>query len=102
MSEPTQDLSSLKHSFDHEATNYDSDTCTLAGIVNNYVNEYHILNHLKNTNCNRILDAGGGTGNFAIPLAEKGYDVTLVDISPKSLEIANQKALHKNLKLKII
>jgi S-adenosylmethionine-dependent methyltransferase len=40
----------------------------------------------------RILDAGGGTGAFAIPLAMDGYDVTLLDASPEWLEAARSEA----------
>lgn len=32
-----------------------------------------------------ILDAGGGTGGFAVPLAERGHQVTVVDPSPDAL-----------------
>ena len=38
-----------------------------------------------------VLDAGGGSGRYAIWLAEQGYDVTLVDLSRKQLEIAKRK-----------
>jgi ubiquinone/menaquinone biosynthesis C-methylase UbiE len=41
---------------------------------------------------NTILDIGGSTGAFAIPLAQRGFDVTLLDISPAMLELARQKA----------
>ncbi len=40
----------------------------------------------------RILDAGGGTGAFAIPLARVGYNVTVVDQSADWLEYARSKA----------
>lgn len=33
----------------------------------------------------RVLDAGGGSGGFAVPLAQLGHDVTVVDPSPDSL-----------------
>ena len=39
-----------------------------------------------------ILDAGGGIGNWTIFLAQKGYDIVLLDISPESLKIAEQRA----------
>jgi len=39
----------------------------------------------------RILDAGGGTGRWAIPLARMGYPVTLIDISAGMLEVARRK-----------
>jgi len=38
-----------------------------------------------------ILDLGCGTGNHAIPLAKRGYEVTGVDISPDMLRIAKEK-----------
>ncbi|MEX2681601.1 MAG: class I SAM-dependent methyltransferase [Candidatus Sigynarchaeota archaeon] len=39
-----------------------------------------------------ILDIGGGTGAFSIPLAERGFDVTHLDISPEMLSRARKKA----------
>ncbi len=39
-----------------------------------------------------ILDIGGGTGAFSIPLAKRGYSVTHLDFSPAMLEVARQKA----------
>ena len=36
----------------------------------------------------RILDAGGGPGRYTIALAEMGYQVTLLDLSPRLLDIA--------------
>jgi len=38
-----------------------------------------------------ILDAGGGPGRYTIELAKKGYDIVLMDISPKCLELARKK-----------
>lgn len=40
----------------------------------------------------RVLDAGGGSGGFAVPLAELGYDVTVVDPSPDSLAALERRA----------
>jgi len=40
----------------------------------------------------RILDAGGGTGFYSIPLAAKGHDVVILDRSKKMLETAETKA----------
>ncbi|MFB3885588.1 MAG: class I SAM-dependent methyltransferase [Thermodesulfobacteriota bacterium] len=39
-----------------------------------------------------ILDLGCGTGNHVIPLAQRGYEVTGVDISPDMLRIARSKS----------
>lgn len=39
-----------------------------------------------------IVDAGGGTGGFAVPLAGLGHTVTVVDPSPDSLAAAQRRA----------
>ncbi len=39
----------------------------------------------------RILDVGGGSGRFAIPLAECGHDVTVVDISQDALRLLHKR-----------
>src|SRR2546430_15107286 len=40
----------------------------------------------------RVLDAGGGTGAFAIPLAALGHDVTVLDRSTEWLGVAERRA----------
>jgi len=44
-----------------------------------------------------ILDAGGGPGRYTVELAKKGYQVVLLDLSPKCLEIAKREI--KNAKI---
>ncbi|MGH3321368.1 MAG: methyltransferase domain-containing protein [Streptosporangiaceae bacterium] len=39
-----------------------------------------------------VLDVGGGTGGFAVPLAELGHTVTVVDPSPNSLAALERRA----------
>jgi S-adenosylmethionine-dependent methyltransferase len=39
-----------------------------------------------------VLDLGGGTGGFAVPLAELGHRVTVVDPSPDSLAALERRA----------
>src|SRR5688572_27839185 len=39
-----------------------------------------------------IVDAGGGTGGFAVPLAQLGHRVTVVDPSPDSLAALERRA----------
>ncbi len=38
-----------------------------------------------------ILDAGGGPGRYTIELAKRGYDIVLLDLSPRCLEIARKE-----------
>lgn len=47
----------------------------------------------------KILDIGGGPGRYAISLVEKGYDVTLLDLSKNCLELAKEKAHQAGVKL---
>ncbi|HEX9236679.1 MAG TPA: methyltransferase domain-containing protein [Actinomycetota bacterium] len=49
-----------------------------------------------------VLDAGGGTGAFAIPLAARGYDVTLVDRSWEWLDVAGGKAEESRVRLRLV
>lgn len=53
-------------------------------LVERTVTSYH--------NGKRLLDLGCGTGELAIRLAEKGFDVTGVDLSEQMLTIAQMKA----------
>jgi len=39
----------------------------------------------------RVLDIGGGPGRYALWLAERGYHVTLADLSPVLIDIARAK-----------
>ncbi len=50
----------------------------------------------------RILDAGGGTGAFAVPLARMGYEVTVLDQSTEWLERARSKASAAGIHLELI
>lgn len=39
----------------------------------------------------RVLDAGGGTGGFAVPLAALGHHVTVVDPSPDAMAVLHRR-----------
>ena len=47
----------------------------------------------------RILDCGGGPGRYAIALAQRGYDVTLFDLSPELLALAREKTAEAGVTL---
>ena len=44
------------------------------------------------TGVRRVLDVGGGTGGFAVPLAGAGHTVTVVDASPDALAALTRRA----------
>jgi SAM-dependent methyltransferase len=45
----------------------------------------------------RVLDAGGGAGRYAVWLAERGHDVTLVDPSEGQRDVARRKVSERGL-----
>jgi ubiquinone/menaquinone biosynthesis C-methylase UbiE len=47
----------------------------------------------------QILDVGGGPGRYAIALAQRGYRVTLFDLSQACLELAKQKVCEAGAKI---
>ena len=49
-----------------------------------------------------IVDAGGGTGGFAVPLAGQGHTVTVIDPSPDSLAAAQRRAAEMSVQFRAI
>ena len=45
----------------------------------------------------RVLDIGGGPGRYSLWLAERGCDVTLVDLSPQNVAFAKAQAQQRGL-----
>ncbi len=48
----------------------------------------------------KIIEIGAGAGRYSFALAEMGYDVTAVDLTPKNVEIMKKKVMpHHNIKI---
>ncbi|MCJ7574936.1 class I SAM-dependent methyltransferase, partial [Candidatus Bathyarchaeota archaeon] len=45
----------------------------------------------------KILDAGGGTGFYSLPLAAKGHHMTVLDLSREMLDVAGAKSRRMGL-----
>src|SRR6185503_11817903 len=58
---------------------------SVKGYVRTYVMHQQLLEHLPPPPAT-VLDVGGGAGNQSFPLAQAGYDVTLLDPSPAMLD----------------
>jgi SAM-dependent methyltransferase len=54
------------------------------------------------TDALQVLDIGGGSGGFAVPLAELGYAVTVVDPSPDSLAALERRAAEADVAASIV
>jgi S-adenosylmethionine-dependent methyltransferase len=49
-----------------------------------------------------VIDAGGGTGGFAVPLAELGHHLTVVDASPDALAALQRRAAEANVRVRAL
>ena len=63
---------------------------SVKGHVRTYVLHQQLLEHLTPPPA-PVLDVGGGAGHQSFPLAQAGYDVTLLDPSPAMLDKAQQR-----------
>jgi S-adenosylmethionine-dependent methyltransferase len=63
---------------------------TIRGRVRTHVIDAHLRAHLPPAPA-ALVDVGGGAGNQSIPLARRGYLVTIVDPSPAMLAEAESK-----------
>src|SRR5215469_264249 len=63
---------------------------TVKGYVRTYVMHHQLLEYLPPPPAT-VLDVGGGAGHQSFPLAQIGYDVTVLDSSPAMLDKARQR-----------
>ena len=63
---------------------------SVKGYVRTYVLHHQLLEHLPPPPA-AVLDVGGGAGHQSFPLAQAGYEVTLLDSSPAMLAKARQR-----------
>src|SRR5204862_6612057 len=63
---------------------------SVKGYVRSYVMHQQLLEHLPPPPAT-VLDVGGGAGHQSFPLAQAGYDVTLLDPSPAMLDKARER-----------
>ena len=63
---------------------------TVKGQVRIYVMHHQLSEHLPPPPA-AVLDVGGGAGHHSFPLAQAGYEVTVLDSSPAMLDKARQR-----------
>jgi 2-polyprenyl-3-methyl-5-hydroxy-6-metoxy-1,4-benzoquinol methylase len=63
---------------------------SVKGLVRTYVLHQQLLEHLPPPPA-PVLDVGGGAGHQSFPLAQAGYEVTLLDPSAAMLDKAQQR-----------
>jgi ubiquinone/menaquinone biosynthesis C-methylase UbiE len=87
-----EDAKVMKEKYDEVSKIFDESEDTFEGILYKELEwERLVKRYLPKDKKAKILDAGGGTGRLTLPMAELGYRVTLCDLSPGMLSIAEKK-----------
>jgi ubiquinone/menaquinone biosynthesis C-methylase UbiE len=90
-----------KKFWDDQAKTYDAIhdefAKTLGGKVDEQMSWEILKENLPEDKSAKILDAGGGTGRWTLPLVKMGYQVTLSDISTGMLGVAREKLRKEGL-----
>ena len=76
--------------FDNIAANYDR---TRERLADDALAE--VAAEFQRDGTSSILEAGVGTGRIALPLRQRGFDVTGLDLSPKMLAQARTKGMDR-------
>lgn len=76
--------------------NEDKRLKTRHGQVEFAITMHFVEKYLKKFNNPKILDVGAGTGAYSIPLFEKGFDVTAVELVKHNMRTLQEK--NKNIK----
>ncbi len=90
----------VKKIYNDMADSYDSSFSGGIWILYDALTWKYIEDYLPEGKCT-ILDAGGGTGKWALELARRGYTVYLTDLSSEMLKKAEKK-IDENLSGKVI
>ena len=87
--------------YDEQAKKYDKGFKLFYWKISDSMTWNYLERYLPKDHDSVILDAAGGTGRWAIPIAKKGYEVVLVDISQGMLGVAKKKIRREGLEGKI-
>jgi len=82
---------SMEKYYNERASQYDADFDQFTWKVYDALTWRFLEPYLPKRRDAVVLDAGGGTGRWSIPMAEAGCSVHLVDISDRMLERAEDR-----------
>jgi ubiquinone/menaquinone biosynthesis C-methylase UbiE len=94
-------MNSVREFYDRIAEDYDKEYDTPSMRLYNEITWSNLKRFLPKKKSTVVLDAGGGTGYWAIRLAQSGFKVILTDISDIMLQVAQRKIERENLQQNI-
>jgi ubiquinone/menaquinone biosynthesis C-methylase UbiE len=94
-----QEYDVIRHHWDGRAGTFDREWSQ--GLLSEEQHDAWLrtLARIAGTGRKRILDVGCGTGFLSLLLAELGHDVTGIDLAPRMLEVAREKARRSGLSI---
>jgi len=91
----------IESHYDEKSTKYDDVRKSLAFKIYDAITWKYLAPLVPSDPDSLVLDAGGGTGVWAVQMAKQGCRVILVDISQKMLDIAKRKIAEEGLQDRI-
>ena len=95
------EMEEIESYYDEKSESYDDIFDMLYFKVFDVITWRYIEPYVPTDSDASVLDAGGGTGRWAIRMARKGCKVVLMDVSEEMLKIAAKKAKEERLQHKI-
>lgn len=95
------EMEEIESYYDEKSESYDDIFDMLYFKVFDVITWRYIEPYVPTDSDASVLDAGGGTGRWAIWMARKGCKVVLMDVSEEMLKIAAKKAKEERLQHKI-
>ena len=87
----------IESHYDNKSETYESVRQSLVFRVYDAITWKYLEPLVPSRSNSLVLDAGGGTGRWTVPMAKKGCKVVLLDISEKMLKITREKVDAKGL-----
>jgi len=94
-------MEEIESYYDKKSASYDEIFSTLCFKVYDAITWKYLEPHVPTDPDALVLDAGGGTGRWAIRIAAKGCKVVLIDPSERMLKAADKKVKEKGLQHKV-
>lgn len=102
MTTKTHRLSELISMYKGLVQMYNDGANRCSASISDFITEENLGRALSSLDIRKVLDAGGGTGRWSAFLAAKGYDVTIMDISPEMLQAAGNRFAADNLDVSMV